>query len=396
MEEQQAEGTIKGGQSLRDAARNKKALRRDIFILSPDQLVIDPENVRDGYESARSRAHIEALKQSMRSGQHMPVLEVQPDAEKDGRYMIVDGAHRKIAADELQAEGIPIKLRCSAFRGNLQDRIAYMMRAAQGLPLDAVEMARGCLKLYNQTNSESEIATAMSKSLGWVSNQLVLATADPVVQQMVKDDLVSATTAINTIREHPNEYVKILSKSVKNLKKQGRKKVTKTAIQGARPSGKTVDLLMAEIRSAYEGLDEATIQEMSSLEGRLKSEELSESDLSETKFSVSAAALIHILKCSDAIRDFEEQCAAREARRRQKMAAAEENADAPDDLPESQSDGDSEPLSEEKILATFGPQPDVQAEAEETGYEDMDEPSIKHTNFTPVPSQTRFEDFAMS
>ena len=194
MEEHgQESGAIESGMTLRSAAKQKKVVRGDVFFLTPDQLRIDPENVRDGYDSERA-------------GRHIPALEVRARADEDGRYTIVDGAHRKLAADELQREGMPIRLRCSAFGGNEVDRITYRMCSSQGLPLDPIEMARGCLKLQNWGKKVDEIAESMSKSSTWVHNQLLLAEAEPEVQQMVRDNLVSASIAIEMMRTHSKDH----------------------------------------------------------------------------------------------------------------------------------------------------------------------------------------------
>lgn len=333
MEEHgQESGAIESGMTLRSAAKQKKVVRGDVFLLTPDQLRIDPENVRDGYDSERARNHIESLKASMRAGRHIPALEVRARADEDGRYTIVDGAHRKLAADELQREGMTIRLRCSAFGGNEVDRITYMMCSSQGLPLDPIEMARGCLKLQNWGKKVDEIAESMSKSSTWVHNQLMLAEAEPEVQQMVRDNLVSASIAIEMMRTHAKDHLKILNKLADEVRHGKRKKVTKASVHGPRVPPKTVNVLLDSLRNAYEGLGEDVMQQMEILEGKLKSEEVSEEDLRETTFSVNAATLMQIIKGSDAIREFEERCAAREARRIERAKRAAEKSEKSESL----------------------------------------------------------------
>ena len=106
-----------------------------------------------------------------------------------------------------------------------------------------------------------------------------------------------------------------------------RKKVTKASVHGPRVPPKTVNVLLDSLRNAYEGLGEDVMQQMEILEGKLKSEEVSEEDLRETTFSVNAATLMQIIKGSDAIREFEERCAAREARRIERAKRAAEKSE---------------------------------------------------------------------
>ena len=315
-------GGIAPGMSLRNAARGQAITRQDVYVLSPDQLVIDPENVRDSYDSEQARENIESLKSAMRAGRSIPILEIVTQADDNGRYMIVDGAHRKLAADELQKEGILYKLRCVGFKGNPTDRIAYMMRS-EGLPLNPVEMARGVLKLSNRNMSEKEIAQSLDKSHAWVRNQLLLAQADPEVHQMIRERKVSASNVLEMIREYPNNYAAKLAALAGEVQKAGKKKVTKAVMSGPRVPPKTVDVLVHSIRGMCEELGDRVLQKVSDAEARIKSQELSKEDMRNETVEVSIAALMQIVKGSDALREFEERCAVREARRAEKRALAE-------------------------------------------------------------------------
>lgn len=314
--------------TLREASRDGDGnVRRgeEVYRLAPDMLALNQDNVRDSYESPRAIAHIEGLMAAYERGDYVPPLLVQPVANENGRYVIIDGAHRKIAADRVVRErGLKLRLSCMAFRGNSTEQLMYMMTSAKGLALDEIEKARACRKLVNRGMSRQEIASAMGVTVTWVDSRILLADAEPEVHQAIRDGVIEASVAIGIVRESGIRAAQVIRRLAQKARQQGRRRVTGSVVNGPRLSPKTANALLDSLRTAYEQLDDEVIGKVSDWEAQLKSEGMSDDELKNTRIEISGAALMQLVRGWGVVRAFEEQQQIKEVRRIRRLEAREQ------------------------------------------------------------------------
>lgn len=212
--------------------------KNDVFMIPPTSLLEEEGfNERD-YTDPDVEAQIEAFAQAYQQGQFVPPLVVRIDATT-GEFFIVDGHQRRRGALRAIERGTPIEhLVCVPFRGNNVDRVVCMLTSSEGLKLKPLGVARGYLRLLRLGQSVSEIAKGVGRTSQHVESMLVLAEANADVQGLVNSGAVSATTAIETVREHGEKAGDLLAKKLAEAKAQGKTKVKPSAIKQWAPPRK--------------------------------------------------------------------------------------------------------------------------------------------------------------
>lgn len=176
--------------------------------------------LNDDYEAAQKEL-VEFLEQ----GGTVPALEVYP--RDDGGVWLVEGHRRHDAYTRLKAAGKAIEwVLITPFNGSDADRVARIATSNSQLPLTPIERAAvySALRAFNWT--PSEIAKRMGKRIDHVTDLLKLADADTSVQELVKEGAVSATTAVQHVREHGEKAAEVLGEKVAKAKADGKAKVT--------------------------------------------------------------------------------------------------------------------------------------------------------------------------
>lgn len=197
------------------------------------QFKINPKllEFEDGFNARPiNREHIESLKQSYRSGNTFPALEVRVD---DGHVIVVDGHHRTVAACELIDEGLDIVgIDVVQFRGNDADRVIRMLTSAQGLPLTPLQMGLQYRKLIGFGWDIKRISSHVGKTVSHVGEMIKLAESNSDVQRMVESNEVAAHTAVKAIREHGQKAGSVLAGELEKAKASGKTKVTAKTMRG--------------------------------------------------------------------------------------------------------------------------------------------------------------------
>ena len=161
---------------------------------------------------------------------------------KNGQYVIIDGAHRKIAADRVVRErGLKLRLSCMAFRGNSTEQLMYMMTSAKGLALDEIEKARACRKLVKPGGMRpaGNCLGHWGVTVTWVDSRILLADAEPEVHQAIRDGVIEASVAIGIVRESGIRAAQVIRRLAQKARQQGRRRVTGSVVNGPRLSPKT-------------------------------------------------------------------------------------------------------------------------------------------------------------
>jgi ParB family transcriptional regulator, chromosome partitioning protein len=216
--------------------------------------VVEGFNLRD-VNADDYREDIDALKAHIKRGGQVPALEVVLSADGQG-VDLVDGHRRFTAYSELIAAGDPIQyIRIEPFVGNDVDRTARIMTSNEGRKLRPLEIAAGYARLKAYGLTPDDIARRVGKTRQHVDQMLILASAPHAVQQMVKAGDVSATEAINQVREHGDRAT---DKLVKAKQDNGGKKITAKALKPWTPPAKYVAPVITTLDQLHAALPAQT------------------------------------------------------------------------------------------------------------------------------------------
>lgn len=244
------------------------AASHDTNVKKDDSYKIPPEDLHEeeGFNERDPNdplviEHIERLAQAYQRGKQLPPLLVRVD-QGTGRVIIVDGHCRRKAALLAISRGAPLKhLVCHPFRGSDADRISCMINTAEGLKLRPVGIARGYLRLMNLMQDISAVAQEVHRTTQQVEAMLLLAEASSDVHQMVNQDLVSATTAIEVIRSVGDKAGEHLKRLLQMEKGKGKTKVKPSAFREWIPPRKQSSAIYASIGLMVKSLESQGVPE---------------------------------------------------------------------------------------------------------------------------------------
>lgn len=197
---------------------------------------------------------IDALAEFIFAGGQIPALEVRPRAE--GGMWVVDGHRRRRAYLKLDQAGrlprAPSKenpevmeawVSIVAFDGNDADRVARVITSQEGKKLSALELADGYKRLLAFGWTLDQIAKKVGKTRQHVEQVMTLGNANTDVQLLVASGQVSATTAVQVVRQHGEDAGKVLGGELQKAHATGKKKVTAGSMRGPTISRTKLDAI---------------------------------------------------------------------------------------------------------------------------------------------------------
>ena len=186
---------------------------------------------------------IDALADFIFAGGQIPALEVRPRA--DGGMWVVDGHRRRRAYLKLDQAGrlprVPSKddperleawIPIVPFEGNDAERVARVITSQEGKKLSPLELADGYKRLTAFGWASDQIAKKIGKTRQHVEQVMTLGNANTDVQQLVASGQVSATTAVQVVRQHGEDAGKVLGGELQKAKATGKSKVTAGSMRG--------------------------------------------------------------------------------------------------------------------------------------------------------------------
>jgi hypothetical protein len=222
-----------------------------LYLYQIDPLLIEEEdgfNLRY-YEDSKVAAHIEMFRDSYLSGRYVPPMVVR--ALDDGRIVVIEGHCRRRGIRLAIERGARIPLvSVIPFRGNNAERVELMLRSAQGLKLETLDIARGYLRLLNMGLGLAEIAASQSKTVARIEQLLTLAKANDEVHGLVRGGLVSPDAAIEAVQAHGEAAAEVLTQRLDAARQEGRQRVTKTSARSSALPRKTVEAVFAQVEAA--------------------------------------------------------------------------------------------------------------------------------------------------
>lgn len=277
---------------LQSFTAEAQAQDKKLYLYQIDPLKIEEEdgfNLRY-YDDPKVVAHIESFCASFLQERYVPPMVVC--ALSDGRIMVIEGHCRRRGLRMAIAKGAHIPLvSVIPFRGNDIERVELMLRSAQGLKLEALDIARGYLRLQDMGISAAEIAVSQGKTAARVRQFLMLAQSDPQVQALVRSQQVSPDAAIEAVQEHGAHAVEILQRRLEEVKLSGRLRLTKSrGPKKPKPTRKMVESVFTSVEAALVGLPEPLRRRAKSLQKRPQTEQ------AQSQFEVSGQVLVGLLE----------------------------------------------------------------------------------------------------
>lgn len=222
--------------SVKKAMHAVEAKSRDLWQVSPQSLRVIPNfNVRVKDESYTE--HIRTLADSMKANgfyQDKPLAGFVARENDENVIYVYDGHCRleaALLAIQEGAEIIRIPVVVNADGMAMEDLTVALVRGNSGKPLSAFETAVVCKRLARFGWTTQEIAGRLQFSSQHVENLLLLVSAPVEIRQMVMENRISASTAIQALKDHGANALDILSQAEGQANAAGKTKVTARHIQ---------------------------------------------------------------------------------------------------------------------------------------------------------------------
>jgi ParB/RepB/Spo0J family partition protein len=240
--------------------------------------IVEGFNVRVTGTPRAEEAHLELVNSMVQNGFYSdkPLAGfVRQDGEHsvivitDGhrRYRAIDAAN-EILGEGMQIEKVPVIVKPQGT--TLEDLTIAMAQANSGEPLTMFEQAILVKRLVSYNMDKAVIAEKLSKTPRHIDNLLVLAGVPAKVRQLIVDDEITATQALQEMRKNPAKAATVLSDRVAAAKAKGKTKAApkdsgpklkahkiELAYTNGATMGETLKALAGEIRElvAFDGDD---------------------------------------------------------------------------------------------------------------------------------------------
>lgn len=217
--------------SIKSAMKDAGAGSRDLWQVPPDELrFIDNFNVRVNGE--KHRAKVREYADSMKSEgyyQHKP-LAGYVAKEGDSQVIYITDGHTRLQAVLLAiSEGAEIELVpvvVSQAGVSMEDLTVALVRSNSGEPLAPIEIGAVCKRLVRYGWDEKKIGDRLGITEQYVKNLLSLIAAPIEIREMVMQDRVSASTAIEVIAKHGSNALDVLEKAQERARASGKGRAT--------------------------------------------------------------------------------------------------------------------------------------------------------------------------
>jgi hypothetical protein len=214
--------------------------RGTIMNFDPRKLKIKPGlNARD-MSDPETIAHIEWLTESIMANGFKPSHPIEIFSEGEEIY-VAHGHCRLTAAMQAISRGLELKtVTCVPEPKGTNDvaRILTQNLDNSGKRLTPMEEAYNVKRAIDLGASEADVARKLGKSSFYVSHALELMAAPEALQNMIRAGEISASLAVQTVREEGSGAVETVKEAVAVAKSQGKKKATAKHLKPLKPKAK--------------------------------------------------------------------------------------------------------------------------------------------------------------
>lgn len=207
---------------------NSKPKRKDLFLLTYDEIEIEK-----GFNPRVNYGDIDALAQSIiENGIKNPLRGFK---NKNGKFVLTDG-HRRLRATEIALQSQPeilIPFIIDTSNKSMEQRVIDVMICNDGLKLNPLEESEIVRRLVNYGMSDADIVQKTGKTNVYISNLKLLNSAPQRIKNLILQDVVSATLAMDVLRSTDSyeEAVEKIEGAVSMNKAEGKEKVVKRDIE---------------------------------------------------------------------------------------------------------------------------------------------------------------------
>ncbi|MBC2658589.1 ParB N-terminal domain-containing protein [Pseudomonas sp. MSSRFD41] len=256
--------------SIRQMITAGEVRRADAIKVRLEDIHEEPGfNLRTEGESLE--ASISALAEFIANGGVIPPLEIRPRA--DGGVWLVDGHRRRRALIKLDQAGrlprLPSKenpkvteywVDVRMFEGSDADRVARIISSQENEKLSPLELAEGYKRLRAFGWPVEQIAKKVGKTRQHVEQVMTLGNANTDVQQLVASGQVSATTAVQIVRQYGEEAGKVLGGELQKAKATGKSKVTAGSMRGPTTPRQRLEAIRTAAQELIKTLPEGSLE----------------------------------------------------------------------------------------------------------------------------------------
>lgn len=202
--------------------------RRDMILVDPRALTELPEYNSRNMSAPETFEHIRKMANAMKENGVANFPPITISQEKDGNTYLYAGYCRRRAALLAIEEGAPlIGLWAIANNQTAEERILDLLTSNDGLPLTMLEKANVVNRLIAFEWTVPMIAQKLGVSAKAVYDLVSLTQVPEEVKVLVADGKVSATLAVETVKENPDTAAEKLKGAVDTAEAEGKTKATR-------------------------------------------------------------------------------------------------------------------------------------------------------------------------
>lgn len=227
--------------SIKSAMKNAGATSRDLWYVPPAEInQLDDFNVRVKNEDYS--ASVRMLADSIKANgfyAHKPIACMVIKRNGSDVLAIIDGHTRYDAAMLAISEGAQIdKLPVVTTQSgtSLEDAIAGLVTNNNGKPLAPMALGIVCKRLVSFGWTNSKVAQKLAMTPAYVGQLLQLVSADKAIRDLVNEDKISATLAVQTINQEGEKAKEVLQEAVKTAEKAGKTRATSKHVKPFKPA----------------------------------------------------------------------------------------------------------------------------------------------------------------
>jgi ParB-like chromosome segregation protein Spo0J len=230
-------GSIKSG--MREVnGGDKIAPSRDLWQLDPFELQV-VEGLNPRVHTPSYLEHLRSLKESMKSEgfyQDKPLAGYVVSVNGKNVTMIYDGGSRLLSARDAIREGakftrVPVSISQDGF--TMEDMLVAMVRGNSGRPLSMFETGLICKRLKRFQWDDKQIADRLGVTKQTVSNLMSLMNSPFEIRDLVANEKISASTAIEMIAKHGEKALEKMLAADAAATRAGKTRITAKYVPGA-------------------------------------------------------------------------------------------------------------------------------------------------------------------
>lgn len=250
--------------SVKSAMKDAGATSRDLWYVPINEIVQLPDfNVRVKNEDYF--ASVRAIADSIKANgfyPHKPIACMV--IKQDGKDVLacIDGHTRLDAALLAKSEDVPLDKLPVVTTGagmTLEDAVVNLKVSNSSNPLTPMALGVICKRLSGFGWSNTKIAEKLVFSVAYVGQLLQLVGAEKVIRDLVNEDKISSTLAVQVMNSEGEHAADVLKQAVRTAEEQGKCKATAKHVKRTSGPKKTAPAPETKVIKESEPVDNSTV-----------------------------------------------------------------------------------------------------------------------------------------